>query len=314
MIRKKKVEPVTTGNFRSKMDKIRDHFKQTAGGSSDIDWMKIPEPTRREKEVKVIYRILPPWGKSANGFFYYAAGMHNGFSVGGRNTAIPCPESREAEDKDKCPVCIFISRLKNSGDAAHSKLADRIRMNRRYFVNAIDLSEDAEDNDVKVFGTNYKFIEFILDSFEEYGDLTHPVKGRNITIIRTGRMLRTRYRYRVAKKATPVEYDPKSLYQLDKDIVNWMDYDSMVGYLQSNFGEELSEVGLKLKSGVKKKKKVKRDKDEDEDENEVEEDEDEDESTNEDDDNDGEDTEDEEEDEEQEEEDNEEEDDEEDEE
>lgn len=244
MIKKKKKVTEDEGpvNYnKSKMAKIRKHFQET-GGSSDARWFSIKAPERGQ-DAKATIRVLPPWGKSADGFFYYTVGQHFGFSIGGRNRSISCPESI---GKGKCPVCVFQSRLKNSENPDHTKLADRIRPNRRYFVNVID-REDTEAQ-VRMYGTNKKFVETILDSSDDpdIGDMTDPRRGRDITIIRKGSGLRTRYSYRVRTKRSPVEFEIKDLYQLDKEVDEWLSYDAMVECIKSNFAEELKELGLKF--------------------------------------------------------------------
>lgn len=265
--------------LRSNLDAVREHLQKTGGGS-DNRWFNIKAPSRGEK-ASVQIRVLPPWSKRAKGFFYYTVAQHYGFTVGGRGRALDCPESVEGKGY-KCPVCVFIARLKNSGEVDHDKLQKRLFANRRYFVNVIDR---AEPDAIKIYGSNKKFIEAILDASDDpdVGDITNAKTGRDITIVRTGAGLKTRYSYRVRLKSSPVVFDPANLYQLDKDVSNWMSYDEMARIIQDNYPEELKEIGLKFK--LKESKKVNKKKVEDE----------EDESTSEDDDIEDEDTEDEEE-------------------
>ena len=250
---------------KSKMDKIRKHFQETSGGGDDR-WFSIKAPERGQ-DAKATIRVLPPWGKSADGFFYYTVGQHFGFSIGGRNRAISCPESIS---KGKCPVCVFISRLKNSDNPEHIKLADRLRANRRYFVNVIDREEPDK---VKIYGTNKKFVEAILDGSDDpdIGDMTDAKNGRDITIVRRGSGLRTRYSYRIRTKASPVEFNAKELYQLDKDVDEWLSYEAMVEYLTSNFAEDLKEVGLKFGKSKTSSKTTSKNEDDDTDEDDEEE-------------------------------------------
>lgn len=251
---------------KSAMAKIRESFNQTAG-SSDNRWLKIAEPTRGESYTRTRLRILPPWNKTtADGFFYFTAALHYGFSIGGRNRAITCPE---ASGKGKCPVCEFISRLKRSDSEDHAKLALRIRQNRRYWVNCIDRAH--EDEGIKIYGGNKKFIEHILDSSENAGDITDINRGRDIFIKRTGKGFNTRYSYSTDLKRSSVDVDLKDLHQLDKDVVEWMTLEQMVQALQENFKEELVEVGMSFKKKSTKKatpkkgKKMKKRIDEDDD-------------------------------------------------
>jgi hypothetical protein len=243
---KKKSSTATVNYNKSKMAKIRKHFQETGGGGDDR-WFNIKAPERGQ-DAKATIRVLPPWGKSADGFFYYTVGQHFGFSIGGRNRAISCPESI---GKGKCPVCVFIARLKNSENADHTKLADRLRANRRYFVNVIDREEPDK---VKIYGTNKKFVEAVLDASDDpdVGDMTDPTNGRDITIVRRGSGLRTRYSYRIRTKESSVDFDTKDLYQLDKEVDEWLSYDAMVDYIKTNFTEELKDIGLKFGKSAKK--------------------------------------------------------------
>lgn len=233
-----------TLTYKSKMDAIRKDFADKGGISGDNKtWFKVKEPERGQS-AKANIRILPPWGKSANGFFYYDSAQHFGVSIGGRNRAISCLEYK---DKGKCPVCIFINRLKGSGDKDQAKLAERLRKNPRFFVNIID--RDDEDKGIQLFGTNKKCIEAVLDASDDsdIGDITDPESGRNLIITRRGTGMLTRYAYRVSTKESSIEYDPKELYQLDKDVDEWMDEATIIKVLRDNFSEELKEVGLKFK-------------------------------------------------------------------
>jgi hypothetical protein len=252
------IRRTTVANLKSQLDKVRKHFQKTGGGGDDR-WFNVKAPSRGE-ETKVQIRVLPPWSKRAEGFFYYTVGQHFGFSIAGRNRALDCPES---VGNGKCPVCMFISRLKNSGDGDHDKLQQRMRANRRYFVNVIDRTEPDK---IKIYGTNKKFIEAVLDASddEDIGDITDPKNGRDVVIVRRGAGLQTRYSYRIRAKSTPVTFDTKDLHQLDKDVSNWMEYEDMVKVIQENYGEELTEVGLKFGKVKPSKKKKKLVEDEDE--------------------------------------------------
>lgn len=274
MIKKKKV--------KSNLAKIREHFKKTAGGS-DNKYFKIPGVSAGEEARKVV-RVLPPWGPSAliDGikFPYVTARQHYGFSQGGRNTTIACPESAVTykgweKHKFSCPVCKFANRLKSSDSNKFKKLGDRLRGNPQFYVNLIDR---AEPKIVKIYGTNKKFMDNILDAEE---DILDPETGRDIIIIRTGNTMKsTRYKYQIRLKQSPIGLAnwEKKLYQLDKDVIEWRTKEEIMELLMDNYTEEMIEVGMapSKKSKPKKKKKVKkvREKEIDEDEDEdVEEDE-----------------------------------------
>lgn len=233
-------------SFKSNLDKIRKHFQETAG-NIDTRWLTIKEP-ERGSDTRVNIRVLPPWGESAEGFFYFPGGLHYGFEIGGRRRAIACPE---ASGRGKCPVCAFIAKLRRSDNRDHEKLVSgfgtSIALQRKYWVNVIDR---AEPDVIKMYGTNKKFIETILDAED---DITDPENGRDITIIRKGSGSRTRYNYVVRTKATPIKYNPKDMFQLDKDVLEWMRYEDMVNAIEENYGDEMREVGFNPKRSKKAK-------------------------------------------------------------
>lgn len=275
------MEMLMKTKMKSNIEKIRAKFNELGG--SDNRWLTIKTPERGQ-ETKLQIRVLPPWSESADGFFYYSAGLHYGFSIGGRNRAIPCLETHPNNEGKKCPVCTFIAKLKNSDEDGHSELAQKLRKSIRYWVNVIDREDN---NKIKIYGGNKKFIDVILDASEDedIGDITDPQNGRDIVISRRGSGFQTRYSYRVRAKATPAIFKPEDIYQLDKEVVEWMSYDTIVGYLQDNYLEELTELGIKFKGKkskddsesepVKAKKIIKKKKqvvEQDEDENEDDED------------------------------------------
>lgn len=231
---------------KADLDKIREHFQKTGGGSSDNRFWNIKPPARGEKENKAIIRVLP-WvkGVTKDGFWYYTAALHYGFRVGGRDRAIPCPESVDDSHKGKCAICLFISRLRDSGK--YDKITQRIRQNRRYWVNMID--RENEDDGVKVFGSNKKFIEAVLDAGDDpdVGDITDSDNGRDIIIVRRGFGFNTRYSYRIRTKESAIEYDASQLVALDKDVVEWLTYEQVAQMIKDNYPDELRKIGLKFK-------------------------------------------------------------------
>jgi len=234
---------------KSDLNKIREHFKKTSGDDSNYkDKYFVLKPGDKGQEAKAIIRVLPPWSKRAEGFFYYTGGLHYGFRAGGRNKPIPCPESVEGKNY-KCPICIFASKMQSSGSDEYTPLlkgfGTQITVQRRYYVNIID--RDDPDK-IRIFGTNKKFIDFVLSSSddEDGGDITDPKTGRDIVVTK-GSGKSGRYNYRVRVKASKAEYNFKDLYQLDRDVLEWMEYDQMVQMLKDNFPEELKELGMKFK-------------------------------------------------------------------
>lgn len=241
---------------KSDIAKIRAEFQRVSGGK-DEKWYTVKEPSRGQPS-KTIIRVLPPWGKAAEGFFYYTASLHYNFNIGGRKGTIACPES---VGKGKCPVCEFVAALKNSDDPEqYEKLlkgfGTSIYPQRQFWCNIIDRDEPGK---IRIFRTNKKFIEEMLEACddEEIGDITDLLTGHDVTIIRTGVKQKTRYKYRVRTKSSSVKYKLSELYKLDKECVDWMDYENMLKYLLANYEDEIREVGFEIEGMDKPKKKIK---------------------------------------------------------
>lgn len=228
--------------MKANLAKIREHFRSS--NKSDNRWLKIKAPSSGE-ETKTTIRVLPPWGKSADGFFYYAAGFHYGFVIAGRNRAIPCIETKPGNTKP-CPVCQFVAKLKNLGEDNKDmkKLSERLRRVNKYFVNVVDR---AEPESVKIYGASYKFIEQIIDECDEEGlDVTDLKNGNDITITRTGNSFKTtRYKFRIHRKVTKITV-PGELHKLDEVVADWVDRGNVIKYLKDNFSVELEEANMRF--------------------------------------------------------------------
>lgn len=262
---------------KSNFDRIREHYQKTVGTGGDQKFLKIEAPNKGQK-TRVTVRVCPTWKKPSEDdevqFFHAYAGHHYGFSIGGRNRAITCPETLPPDHKfhGKCPVCVLISKLKN--EEGYDKLIDNLKLQHRNYINVVDRS----DNQIKILGGNKKMIDAIM---EEPGDPTDPETGYDMIIIRTGKGPRTtRYEYKFARDSSPIGIKNwrKKLHNLD-DIFDFMTREQIIETLTDNYGTEMNEVGYhpagkakvtkktKLKL-VKNKKRTKKDEDDEEDEDE----------------------------------------------
>lgn len=268
---------------KSNLDKIRDHFNKSGGGGGGGDFFRVQAP-ESGGSTRAKIRILPGNGKlvvDGVDHFYTTGKQHFGFTIGGRPSNIFCPDTAVTykgweKHKFSCPICKFSTRLKNSGKKSLVQLGDNIRGNAVYFMNIINRAEPKE---VKIFGANRKFVDFVLDSSEE-GDIWDPDTGNDIIIKRTGKTRnQTRYTYTVSRHSTPVGLKgwEKKLHNL-LTVPQFMTLEQIIEQLQDNFMEEGVMVGMswaksKKKASKKKSKPVDEDEDTDEDEDDSEEDE-----------------------------------------
>lgn len=258
MLKKKKVVSDEDGGFKTRLDKTRKRFEETA---SDSKYFK-------PRGGKNFIRVLPPWGPGADGTFFYAGALHYKFKIGGRDRAIPCTAF---SGKGPCAICTLCDKLKAHGEEDYKKLAQEIRMSKKFWVNIVarDKMGKAEpDARIQIYGGNQKFINSILEAFDEedYGDVTDPIEGHDLILTKKGEGMASRYSATVRPRPTPLALPgwKKHIHKLDEVVLEWMSEGEIMEAIAKNYGEEAVEVGFSLKRA--KKKQVEEVDDEEEDE------------------------------------------------
>lgn len=266
-IKKKSVD--ADDPYRTNVEKTKAKLKEAGG---DDRWWK-PKPN-----TKNIVRILPPWGKSADGSFYFSAGLHYNFQIGGSNRAIAC--NRTKNPSERCLICEFIEALKATGNEDLEKLVSGnkgIKIKRKYWVNLIDRKYPEE---VKMYGGNKNFIKTLQEALDDsdFGDITDVNEGFDVRVNRVGSgFTDTRYTFSIRPKPSPlgVEDWKEKVHQLDKEVVDWFGLAEQAKLLRANYQDEMAECGFKIvlpKDALKKKSKpVEEDEDEEEEEDDEEE-------------------------------------------
>lgn len=245
--------------FKTRLSKVRQRYEETA---SDSRWFK-PKPG-----VTTV-RVLPPWGRSADGSFFLAGALHYGFKIGGRDRAIVCPSF---SDKGRCPVCEFIDKLKSNGGEDLKEVADKLRRRKKYWVNLLVRPKEGSEAEpkVQIWGASQKFIDTVMEAFDEedYGDITDPVEGHDIKVTRKGSgFTDTRYSFTVRPKPSKLGLEnwKKEVHKLDEVVLEWMSEKEMESAIAKNYAEEAAEVGFRLSSKLKSKPKEAEPEEEDDD-------------------------------------------------
>lgn len=149
---------------------------------------------------KNVRRIL--WPKGNKDLCYSEGYIHFGLGDDGK-TSMVCRKTNDS--KAHCPVCEYISQLQMSKDKNDKKLAEAIKARKRVYLNVIDRDSDSDTDELKVLPvglTIQKAIVAILCD-PDYGDITDPVEGRDVTIKRTGQGLNTEYSVLPKPNASP---------------------------------------------------------------------------------------------------------------
>lgn len=137
---------------------------------------------------KNVRRIL--WPKGDQDLCYSEGYMHFGLGPEGKSSAV-CRKTNTS--KETCPICDYIHQLQMSKNANDKKLAEAIKARKRVFMNVIDRDSGTEEIKVLPVGLTVQraIVSILCDP--DYGDITDPTEGRDITIKRSGQGLNTEY-------------------------------------------------------------------------------------------------------------------------
>lgn len=183
---------------------------------------------------------IVPWRE----MFFFKAELHYGMKRpgGGKETAYPCLLSF---GEKSCPVCDFHEELAKSENEGKLKLAGRVRVKTKFYVNVLDRARANEG--IKIYGFSPKMMRTLRGYLEDedYGDITDVEDGKDIVLTREGTgFTSTSYEIRVRAKSTPLEYE------------NWEeelhDLSAIAEKVSSEF---LKKRVAELRGGIKKGKK-----------------------------------------------------------
>ena len=187
------------------------------------------------------------------------------FYLGSENGSIVSP----ATFGDPCPFMEKYEELKNSSDDADKELAkEKFIPRRKYVIGGIIYTDDkgksvdydGKDRVVQIPRSVYQdIIDLYLDE-DEAGDMTDPINGYDIKIIRTGSgKMDTSYSARSCK---PTKLDKKYRGNIDLESIvrsQIKSYDELEqllkNYLNESSDEEDDDRLIKKKKATDKKKK-----------------------------------------------------------
>ena len=201
-------------------------------------------PSNEEGTKKI--RILPQMVKNGEKFFYirYAAHWIDGKSylclnqdVGGHRTT-------------NCPICNTVKKLYKTAerDSADWKLAGDLRAKERYVSRIIVRGSD--DETIPVF---YEYGKTIYDmlynviALSDFGNITHPTKGRDYNLTKTGTGRNCKYSSSTpSARETPIFEDTAKL-RSALENAQAMDYNELLNF--SSFDEMQEALDTFLNGG-----------------------------------------------------------------
>lgn len=176
------------------MDALKNRLDaaESSGNYSNTDYDKL-------QNGKNVRRIL--WPKGDRDVFYSEGFLHFSLGAEGKKVAT-CPKT--FNEKNPCPICEYVAELQKSKSKQDKKLADQIKAKRRIYINV--LSRDDEEETPKVLPIGVTILKGLLETIcdPDYGDITDPEEGRDVTITRKGQGLNTEYSVLPKPKASVV--------------------------------------------------------------------------------------------------------------
>lgn len=179
------------------MDALKNRLDavESGGNYSNTDYDKL-------QNGKNVRRIL--WPKGEKDVFYSEGFLHFSLGADGKKVAT-CPKT--FNEKNLCPICEYVAELQKSKSKQDKKLADQIKAKRRIYINV--LSRDDEEETPKVLPIGVTILKGLLETIcdPDYGDITDPEEGRDVTITRKGQGLNTEYSVLPKPKTSVVSED-----------------------------------------------------------------------------------------------------------
>lgn len=179
------------------MDALKNRLDaaESGGGYSNTDYDKL-------QNGKNVRRVL--WPKGEKDVFYSEGFLHFSLGAEGKKVAT-CPKT--FNEKNPCPICEYVAQLQKSKSKQDKKLADQIKAKRRIYINV--LSRDDEEETPKVLPIGVTILKGLLETIcdPDYGDITDPETGRDVTITRKGQGLNTEYSVLPKPKSSVVSED-----------------------------------------------------------------------------------------------------------
>lgn len=173
-------------------------------GQNKIAYLKLPAG---KTKVRILPGIDP---SSPDKDFYCKAGTH--YWANPNNPKLPVPCAKTKNPRQSCCICAKVDELKNSANKADNAEAEKLRARVRYYMGLVPREGD-DAGKVMVYAAPKAIYTKILSYMEdpEYGDVTSPTEGYDITLHRTGMGKETRYDAIASRVSTALSENPEEI-------------------------------------------------------------------------------------------------------
>lgn len=187
------------------LDRYAKEMQESEGSTS----MRIPFLKLATGKTKV--RILPGQVPgSLDKDWYVKALVH--YNINPNNPKIPVISPKSKDPDAPCPIHDRIRKLRGSSDPADQAEARRMWPKTFYYMSVL-LLDGPEAGSVKVLQGRKtlwkKIMSLTMDS--EYGNVTDPVDGFDLTLVKTGKDLDTEYDVIPSRNPSPISEDPEEV-------------------------------------------------------------------------------------------------------
>lgn len=164
------------------------------------------------KDGKNRVRIVPP--PEGIDEFYGEGGFHYHVGSGDSEKTFPCP--RLGQEREDCWLCAKVAELEKGDDEDHEE-AEEMRAGRKYIIPILDLEHP--ELGIQFWLAGFRAFKATLTYFtdEQYGDISDPDTGYNLTVTKSGKGLKTEYEVRCDKNDS---IWPKDFDSLLEDVVD----------------------------------------------------------------------------------------------
>lgn len=183
--------------------KVLERLKKQSKGSGDRNYMDL-------EEGKNVARFLPGH-PNMEGFFEEVFYHSKKDPKSGKRMQVICLNHGDPR-ADVCLICPELEPLQKSKDKKDKKLYNEQKAKSRFFANVIDRTDQA----LKILGMGITILKGVLGyvTDEDYGDVLHPLTGRDMVIEKTGDGMDTEYDVKCKPKESPIFPDKAEIVKL----------------------------------------------------------------------------------------------------
>jgi len=187
-------------------ERLKRYQDETATVSSNLSIPFLKLPVGRTK-----VRILPGQDPgSVDKDFYVKSIVH--YNVNPNNPKLPVISAKSKNPNAFCPIMDRINQLRHSTDPADQAEVKRMWPKTFYYMGLIML-EGADTGKLFVLQGRKTLWKKIMSLMNEpdYGDITHPVEGFDVTLVKSGKDLDTEYDVLPSRNPSPISDDPEEV-------------------------------------------------------------------------------------------------------